>query len=194
MWMSVNKNVWHIAKDSSRRWQVGRRGGEKICTHNNKVASVWRRRKLAGVCVCARVFHLSIGEPWRSERNSENERKVYGKVDETFCVGEWKGISRLEDLDMNIIIIRFTVRLMRHQTGTCVFFFFIRLFFSVRIQDKPSPLFLSSLFSRAVFNHVGFSAAWTHRLLHTGELGRPEWLATRKMSRYFTFASFQPCA
>lgn len=50
----------------------------------------------SGVCVvekeragvCARVLHLSIGEPPQSERNSENERKVYGKVDEMFCVGE----------------------------------------------------------------------------------------------------------
>lgn len=53
MWMSVNKNVWHIAKDSSWRWQVGGEGGdEKICTHDNKVVSVWRRRNEL-VCVPA---------------------------------------------------------------------------------------------------------------------------------------------
>lgn len=58
---------------------------KKICTHNNKVVSVWRRRS---ELVCACVLHLSIGEPPQSERNSENERKLHGKVDEMFCVGE----------------------------------------------------------------------------------------------------------
>lgn len=180
MWMSVNKNVWHIAKDSSWRWQVGGGGvGRKNLYSPQQSGVCVEEKERAGVC--ARVLHLSIGEPPRSERNSENERKVYGKVDEMFCVGEWKGISRLEDLDMNIIIIRFTVRLMWQKTAAAnqdVFLFFIRLFFVSESKTNPVHFFLSSLFSHAAFNRVGFSVAWTHRLIHTRELGCPEWQPT----------------
>lgn len=59
MWMSVNKNVWHIAKDSSWRWQVGGRrvgGAKKFVLTTTK----WCLCGGEGTswCACARVFAL----------------------------------------------------------------------------------------------------------------------------------------
>lgn len=50
IWMSVKENVWHIARDSSRRFVGGRSEGVKICTQN-KVLSV-EEKKLAGCVFC----------------------------------------------------------------------------------------------------------------------------------------------
>lgn len=85
IWMSVKENVWHIARDSSRRPGVG--GGRREWKSVLKTKCLLcRKKKLAGVfCTCQYKSLHHVKMNW--------ERKVYGKVDER---SEWGGISRLK--------------------------------------------------------------------------------------------------
>lgn len=191
MWMSINKNVWHIAKDSSWRWQVGG-GTKKFVLTTTK----WCLCGGTSGCVCA-CFALV-------NRRASTKWKEFRKWKEGLWESGWNVLCRRvkrnqsfgrfgHEYNYNQIYCQAHVAQNRtSQPGRVSFLY--TFVFCVRIQDKPSPLFLSSLFFHTAFNRVGFSVAWTYpspALLYLlRRSSSPYWITTNKENEPFFYFCF----